>query len=70
MGNLVVMDDIADLLEELHKTHTAKEISRHFDKDRKWFYRHRNGCHITLTPEFIAGLRHYGYDLKLVKRGE
>jgi hypothetical protein len=70
MENLVVMDDIADLFEELHKTQTTTEIARHFDKERKWFYHHRYGCGIVLTPEFIAGLRHYGYDLKLVKRGE
>lgn len=70
MANLVVMDDIADLLEELHKTQTATEISRHFGKERKWFFLHRHGYKFTLTPEFIAGLRHYGYDLKLVKRGE
>lgn len=70
MANLVVMDDIADLLEELHKTETATEIARHFDKERKWVYQHKYGYSFVLTSEFIAGLRHYGYDLKLVKRGE
>jgi hypothetical protein len=70
MENLVVMDDISDLLDDLHNKYKAREIARHFGRERKWFYHVKDGCGFVLTPEFIAGLRHYGYDLKLVKRGE
>ena len=27
------------------------------------------GCNFHMNPEFIAGLREYGYELKLVKIG-
>lgn len=66
----MVLDDIADLFCELNKKHTNKEIARHFDKERKWVILMKQGCNLTLNAEFIAGLNHYGYELKLVKKGE
>ena len=29
----------------------------------------KNGCNFVINPGFIAGLREYGYELKLVKIG-
>ena len=65
----MVLDDIADLFCELEKKQTHKEIARHFDKERKFIVNVKNGCNLILSPEFIAGLNHYGYELKLVKKG-
>ena len=64
----MILDDIADFLEDLHKKESAKTISRHFGKERKWFYIHRYGFSYVLDSTFIAGLNHYGYELKLVKK--
>ena len=64
----MVLDDIADLFENLHKKENATTISRHFGKKRKWFYIHKYGFNYVLDAEFIAGLNHYGYELKLVKK--
>lgn len=64
----MVLDDIADLFCELEKNQTHKEIARHFDRERKFVISVKNGCNITLNPEFIAGLSSYGYELKLVKK--
>lgn len=64
----MITDDIADLIEELLKKNSAKDISRHFGKERKWVYQHRYGYSFILNAEFIAGLNHYGYELKLVKK--
>jgi hypothetical protein len=66
-GNLI-LDDIANLFCELNIHYPAKEISRHFDKERKWVYLARCGKSYVLNAEFIAGLNHYGYELKLVKK--
>ncbi len=64
----MVLDDIADLLCELENKNTHKEIARHFGRERKFVTNVKNGCNIILNPEFIAGLNHYGYELKLVKK--
>lgn len=65
----MVLNDIADLFCNLSKKHTHKEIARHFDKERKWVISMKQGCNPILNAEFIAGLNHYGYELKLVKKG-
>lgn len=64
----MILDDIADLFCELNIRYPAKEISRYFDKERKWVYLARCGKSYVLNAEFIAGLNHYGYELKLVKK--
>ena len=67
----MILDDIANLFEELSAKHTHKEISRHFGRERKFVINIKNGCNFIINPEFIAGLREYGYELKLVKiRGD
>lgn len=64
----MVLDDITDLFCELDKKYTQREISSHFDKERKWVILMKSGCNTVLNAEFIAGLNHYGYELKLVKK--
>lgn len=66
----MVTDDIADLIEELHRKYPAREIARHFDKDRKWIYLAKYGHSYVLNAEFIARLNHYGYELRLVKKND
>ena len=64
----MILDDIADLFSELEKKQTHKEISRHFGRERKFVISMKCSCGLHLNPEFIAGLNHYGYELKLVKK--
>lgn len=64
----MIIDDLADLFCELEKNNTHKEIARHFDRDRKFVINIKNGCNFHLDYGFIAGLNHYGYELKLVKK--
>lgn len=66
----MITDEIANLITELHVYNSAKEIARHFDKERKWVYMAKYGKSFLVNAEFIAGLNHYGYELKLVKKGE
>ena len=63
----MVLTDIHNLFCELKKKYTCKEIARHFGKERKWTMLVADGGNIVLNPEFVAGLRHFGYDLKLIK---
>ena len=63
----MVITEIQDLFCELNKKYTWQEIARHFGKERKWPMSVATGCNFTLNAEFVAGLRSYGYDLKLVK---
>ena len=64
----MVLEDLANLFEELSKKHTHKEIARHFGRERKFVITMKNGCNPTLNAEFVAGLNNYGYELKLVKK--
>ena len=64
----MLLDDLADLFDELSKTNTHKEIARHFGRERKFVTPMKNSCPFRLNAEFLAGLNHYGYELKLVKR--
>ena len=63
----MILEDIANLFEELSAKHTHKEISRHFGRERKFVINIKNGCNFVINPEFIAGLIEYLYGLKLVK---
>ena len=63
----MIITEIQDLFCELKKKHTCQDIARHFEKERKWVMSVANGCNFTLNAEFVAGLRSFGYDLKLVK---
>lgn len=64
----MILTDIPDLFEELCSLHTHKEIARHFGRERKFVISMKNGCNVKITPEFIAGLNHFGYELILVKK--
>lgn len=64
----MIIEDMAKLFERLEKIHTHQEIARHFGRERKFVMSIKNGCNFKVTPEFIAGLSFYGYELKLVKR--
>lgn len=64
----MIIDDLADLFIYLNTQHPAKEISRHFGKERKWIYFAKYGKSFTVNAEFVAGLNEYGYELKLVKK--
>ena len=64
----MVLDDIADLMEELCKRETRRKVAGHFMRDRKWAYNIELGCPFRLDTDFIAGLDYYGYELKLVKK--
>lgn len=66
----MIIDDIADLITELTETRSKREVAKHFNRKRKWIYAVMCGCNVVLSPEFIAGLNHYGYELKLVNKGE
>ena len=66
----MILTDIQDLFSELKTKHTCKEIARHFEKERKWVMLVADGCNFVLSPEFIAGLKHFGYELRLVKCNE
>lgn len=63
----MIIEDIANLFEELEKQNTHKEIARHFDRERKFVIGIKNGCSFVLNPEFIAGLRTFGYEIVLKK---
>lgn len=65
----MIFEDIANLFEELSSKYTHKEIARHFGRERKFVINMKCGCGFHMNPEFIAGLREYGYELKLVKIG-
>ena len=66
----MILDDIADLFSELEKKQTHKEMARLFDRNRKFVIAIKSSCPFRLNAEFIAGLNHYGYELKLVKMEE
>ena len=63
----MILEDIANLFEELSSKYTNKEIARHFGRERKFVINMKSGCNFHMNPEFIAGLKEYGYELKLVK---
>ena len=65
----MILEDISNLFEELSAKHTYKEIARNFGRERKFVINMKCGCNFRMNPEFIAGLRKYGYELKLVKIG-
>ena len=50
----MILEDIANLFEELSAKHTHKEISRHFGRERKFVINIKNGCNFVINPEFIA----------------
>ena len=66
----MITEDIAELIAELHKTKSAAEVAKIFNKERKWVFSIINGCTFRLDYGFIAGLSQLGLELKLVKKGE
>lgn len=64
----MILEDLANMFEELEKTNTHQNIARNFGRERKFVIAMKNGCNPTLNAEFVAGLNHYGYELKLVKK--
>lgn len=65
----MILEDIANLFEELSTKHKHSDIARHFGRERKFVINMKCGCSFILNPEFVAGLKEYGYELKLVKIG-
>lgn len=65
----VLMEDIANLFEELSKNENHRDIARHFGRERKFVINMKYGCGFHMTPSFLSGLDYYGYELKLVKKG-
>ena len=65
----MIIEDIANLIFELHQKKTAREVAKIFGKERKWTYFIEKGCTFNLDYDFIAGLSSLGYELKLVKKG-
>lgn len=63
----MIIDDLADLFTELQKNNSHKEIARHFGRERKFVISMKNGCGFHLDYGFIAGLKHFGYELVLRK---
>ena len=63
----MIIDDLADLFTDLNTKYKAKDIARHFERDRKWVFSIKNGCTFHLDYAFIVGLKHFGYELRLVK---
>lgn len=63
----MIIDDIADLITELHKKVPAHRIAKIFNRERKWVCAIENGCTMRLDYDLICGLNKLGYDLKLVK---
>ena len=69
----MIIDDLADLFTDLNAKYKAKDIARHFDREKKFVYSMKSGCTFHLDYGFIAGLKHFGYELRLVnvdKKGE
>lgn len=64
----MIIDDFAELFENLEQKNTHKEIARQFGRERKFVIAMKNGCSFRLNSEFVAGLNNYGYELKLVKK--
>lgn len=64
----MILEDIANLIEDEHKKKTATQIAKIFDKERKWVYSVKNGCNVVLNPEFIGGLSALGYEIVLQKK--
>lgn len=62
------LEDIANLFEELSKNERHNDIARHFGRERKFVMFMKCGCGFHMNAEFLAGLNHYGYELKLVKK--
>ena len=50
----MILEDIANLFEELSEKHTNKEIARHFGRERKFVINMKCGCGFHMNPEFIA----------------
>ena len=63
----MIIDDLADLFTDLNAKYKAKDIARHFERERKWVFSIKNGRTFHLDYAFIAGLKHFGYELRLVK---
>lgn len=63
----MIITDIQDLFIELNKSYTCRQIGRVFGKERKWVMYRKWVDEFTVTPEFVAGLKEYGHELKLVK---
>lgn len=66
----ILFDDLADLFQELNKHQTQAEIAHRFGRQRKFIQMMQAGCGFRCDSAFLAGLKSYGYDLKLVKKGE
>lgn len=64
----MVLEDIANLFEQVCKKETASCLAARFEKSRKWVHLVRGGCPMVLNWQFIAGLDSLGYELVLRKK--
>lgn len=65
----MIIEDMARLMDELCKKNKTKYVARQFGKERKWVYSVKNGCSFVIDAKVVAGLREFGYDIKLVRIG-
>ena len=63
----MIIEDIADLISDLHRKMSAEKVAKIFDKERKWIYSIKNGCTFRIDYGLIAGLKSLGYEIKLEK---
>ena len=66
----MIIEDMANLITELRKRQSAREIAKIFNKERKWVYAIENGCTFRLDYNLIIGLNELGYEIKLQKRSD
>lgn len=66
----MILEDFANTLSEIAIKNTVTDVAKHFNRERKWVYNVIAGCSFRLDDDVLQGLYDYGYELKLVKRGE
>lgn len=64
----MIIDDIANLIEQESKRITGKRVAKLFNKERKWVTYTKNGCNVVLNTDFVAGLDALGYELVLQRK--
>lgn len=65
----MILNDISDLIDDALQTHTHKEVSELFGRERKWSVMRRFATDgIRLDTNFLCGLDSLGYELVLQKK--
>ena len=63
-----IFEDIQKLFYSLHAKKTAAEISKIFNRERKWVYCREQIDAFVVDYDFIAGLNSLGYEIVLRKK--